>query len=1315
MKHLLSKTLCILLAVVVLTGLCPAALAAEEEHDEDVPSLSAEAETGENGETAPSEENSGQTDASENESTSAFTGSGTEDDPFLLDTSEDLTVLSSLVNGGESFQGKVFRMTADVTLPSGWIPIGALVPGADTADSGRNIRPFAGTFDGQGHLLSVPAGGLPLFGYVRGAVVRNLSVFGERIEADGVVANYVTDYGSDGEYSGVAMTLISFENVTIKSGTQTLRSGFIGGMDHPEQTGEYGQASSQNEISFSDCTVESGVVIGYDRSQSGIGSFAGNFNGSVKGCVSSADVYGLDKVGGIVGEKSSSMGRCTVSDSEFHGTVTASGSWAGGIVGAGYDHETAPNAVCVCIQNCRCDGTVAAGRCAGGIFGGEGGLWQAWENGIAEIRSNSFTGLVSGEESIGAVIGYYRSLNRYTVIENNSYATGCGADKGIGTVLYVDSSIYADGKIRAVGWVNGVYCFDSSEDSMDRIKYDLNRSTAYYNIAKKDHNRTDDPLGADAEDLCYPVAPSEPDDPEQPPEPAERRPAKLTVSGEYRTKYTVGDVLDTKGMIFTVTWSDGSETRADTSDITFAGFDSSKAGSCTVTARFDAVSTFFTVTIEPRSERIRVTVAVYGDRRHDSDADGNRHGLAMGGLTTWVAPSSWNADATETVWDVLQRVFAARGITARVSTGSGSVYVAGLTFGGISLSEFDNGVNSGWMYTVNGVHPQLGVSQKYVKDGDSIVLHYSDDYTKEQGSEGYDDDTADRSVENVVALIRAIGAPVTETSRTAVEKARKAYDALTYAQKSKVTNYAILTAAEKTLEELKTAADAKEAQKVKDRIDRLPSQITEKDRTAVEEARSAYEALTENQKKLVTNYAVLTAAERTLAEAEATEKDREAAKKVKTMIEAIGRTVPEGMEKAVADARNAYDALTDLQKKLVDNYEQLVRAEQMLEVLKTAEKYRNIYETTGDYIESLGTPVTGAIGGEWTIIGLIRSGREPKGLEEYLAGAEQYVAENADEHGRLHRAKSSDNSRMILALTALGLDVADFGGHNLLAGLTDMEYVSRQGINGPSWALIALDCGAYEVPEDTSAEDPVTREKLIACLLKAQLQDGGWALSGSVSDSDMTGMVLQALAPYYGRLPEVTKAVDLALDTVSRMQNEDGTFSAFGGDGSMVATSESLSQILTALSALGIDAGHDERFIRNGKSVLDALCSFYVEGGGFRHVIDGERDGMATEQAYYALTAYFRMLEGKTALYDMTDALPERGTSAAEAPEKGTYEPTDNVTEEGTYEEIAVASDAAAKSEGMKGPTFLIWGIPAVAVVGAAAYLIDRKRRAGGR
>ena len=49
----------------------------------------------------------------------------------------------------------------------------------------------------------------------------------------------------------------------------------------------------------------------------------------------------------------------------------------------------------------------------------------------------------------------------------------------------------------------------------------------------------------------------------------------------------------------------------------------------------------------------------------------------------------------------------------------------------MKLTEKDNYKEAGWMYTVNGVRPGVGVDKIYLKDGDVIVFFWSDDWTKE--------------------------------------------------------------------------------------------------------------------------------------------------------------------------------------------------------------------------------------------------------------------------------------------------------------------------------------------------------------------------------------------------------------------------------------------------------------------------------------------------------------------------------------------------------------------------------------------------------
>lgn len=397
--------------------------------------------------------------------------------------------------------------------------------------------------------------------------------------------------------------------------------------------------------------------------------------------------------------------------------------------------------------------------------------------------------------------------------------------------------------------------------------------------------------------------------------------------------------------------------------------------------------------------------------------------------------------------------------------------------------------------------------------------------------------------------------------------------------------------------------------------------VTPDSGAAIAAARSAYNALTAAQKEQVTNADVLTAAE-------ARYTDVVAIDGVEKAIDAIGEvTLTSG--DAIAAARAAYDALTDSQKAEVSNYNTLLAAEARLAELEDAAARaayaENAYQTTGDLLETLGTPNVGSVGGEWMVIGLARSGRTvPDGYYENVV---KYVQENCDADERLDENRATDNARVILALTAIGKDVTNVGGHNLLAGLDEMSYVTYQGINGPIWTLIALDSHDYAPQGD------VTREKLIDAILGAQLPDGGWDMMGKAADTDITAMAIQALAPYYDTNDAVKAAVDKALDALSAMQNDDGTFStAFSGK-----TSESTAQVIVALTALGINPATDSRFIKNGVNAVDGLCSFYVDGGGFRHIASGDLDGMATEQSYYALAAYYRLLAGQTSLYDMSD------------------------------------------------------------------------------
>lgn len=297
---------------------------------------------------------------------------------------------------------------------------------------------------------------------------------------------------------------------------------------------------------------------------------------------------------------------------------------------------------------------------------------------------------------------------------------------------------------------------------------------------------------------------------------------------------------------------------------------------------------------------------------------------------------------------------------------------------------------------------------------------------------------------------------------------------------------------------------------------------------------------------------------------------------------------------------------------------------------KPAVKYdiAEMYGKTGDALLSELAAAGFPAGAEWIAMGLARSGRTiPDAYYDNVLG---YVSSGIDENGRLSRAGAAENARLILALTALGYDVTDVGGNDLLLSLSELEYVTKQGANGAIWTLIALDSGKYDVPEAKNGTQ-TTRAALVNAVLTARLEDGGWAYSGSTADPDLTAMALTALAPYIGE--SVDEAVaDKVLALLSKAQTENG---GFGGEGN--AYSESCAQVLTALTALGIDPLTDERFVKNGRTVLDAMSELY-ENGKFRHTAGGELNTLSAEQCFYAMAAYDRFTNGKPALYDMSDA-----------------------------------------------------------------------------
>lgn len=271
-------------------------------------------------------------------------------------------------------------------------------------------------------------------------------------------------------------------------------------------------------------------------------------------------------------------------------------------------------------------------------------------------------------------------------------------------------------------------------------------------------------------------------------------------------------------------------------------------------------------------------------------------------------------------------------------------------------------------------------------------------------------------------------------------------------------------------------------------------------------------------------------------------------------------------------------------------------------------------------------------GNEWLALDLVRDGQEIPAF--YLQNVIDTIVAN---DGTLHTYAGdyTNYAKIILALTALGVDATDVAGYNMIEPISDFSTVEEQGINGIVYALIALDSHDYEIQPPASSSEAVTRDTYINSILNSQLEDGGWDWMEKQADPDMTAMAIQSLAPYYESDERVKNAVDTAFQTLSVMQQPDGGFRT--EDAAFEESSESTAMVILALTSLGIDPDSDSRFIKNGNTTIDNLCSFAVPEGGFKHTKDGSYDILATDQGYRALASYFRLKDGRTSLYDMSD------------------------------------------------------------------------------
>lgn len=219
--------------------------------------------------------------------------------------------------------------------------------------------------------------------------------------------------------------------------------------------------------------------------------------------------------------------------------------------------------------------------------------------------------------------------------------------------------------------------------------------------------------------------------------------------------------------------------------------------------------------------------------------------------------------------------------------------------------------------------------------------------------------------------------------------------------------------------------------------------------------------------------------------------------------------------------------------------------------------------------------------------------------------------------------------RTIMMLTARGFDCTKLSQYNNGKPYTDSKgneidnlvaalynYSGEYTINGPIFALLALDMGIYTIPDNARW----TRENLINVILDY----GNYDEFGI----DMVGAIMYSLAPYqndaaYGA--QIKEKLNLCLEIILRKMNSDFSFGAWGA-----TNSESAAWVMMGLCSMGIDWNADPRFSDGqGHSALQHWMDNFanVSGGYFHHTTSVTNDAMATYQGCYATMWYLTFLE----------------------------------------------------------------------------------------
>jgi len=313
-----------------------------------------------------------------------WTGSGTEAEPYLISSYQELRSIAEQVARGNNFSGKFFRLEKDLSINSAsWLPIGGYLAPTQADTSGSIV--FSGNFDGNGHTISLSYGrvlqdGYCLFGYVSGATVKNLQVAG--------------NIDVDANAGGIAAKANNSTFQNCASSMNVAGDHHVGGI--------VGNATGSTKILG---CMNTGKVEAYATATAGVNSAVGGIVGEaasgvkLSDCCNRGAILGMGgTVGGIAGIAKSNLDYCINEgpvESKGYAAQHISGSngldsLVGGIVGWGGGTAR--------LNSCGNSGTViAAFRSAGGIAGGDAIIVNAAN--VGNVTAKGYVGGIMGTVS----------------------------------------------------------------------------------------------------------------------------------------------------------------------------------------------------------------------------------------------------------------------------------------------------------------------------------------------------------------------------------------------------------------------------------------------------------------------------------------------------------------------------------------------------------------------------------------------------------------------------------------------------------------------------------------------------------------------------------------------------------------------------------------------------------------------------------------------------------------------------------------------------------------------------------------------------